>query len=137
MLFGLFIALNICGALLILHSYLAATNQTTYEVMKGTKILHVSSHTSPCLQSMEQQDGANAGEKVPYLEPFYRQYRGPKQTSLLGKELVQFIVRVCRQQGPPAPFSDGIANNLNLFFFGKKPHAYKHQTGSSVQEDAA
>ena len=92
---------------------------------------------SSCSQSLEPQDATNAGEKVPYLEPFYRQYRGPKQTSLLGKELVQFSVRVCRQQGPPAPFSDGIANNLNLFVFGKKPHAYKYQTGSPVREDAA
>ena len=95
------------------------------------------SHICPCLQSMEPQGATNAGEKVPYLEPLYRQYRGPKQTNLLGKELVQFIVRVCRQQGPPAPFSYGTANNLNLFFFGKKPHAYKHQTGSPVREVAA
>jgi len=67
------------------------------------------------------------------MQPFYTNYDGPEQQVLIGKGLYQFLSREVRGTGVPRPFScktsplKGVGENLNIFFFGKKPYPYRYQ----------
>ncbi|KAK9843488.1 hypothetical protein WJX81_005616 [Elliptochloris bilobata] len=94
---ALLAALSAFKGLVVMHSYLAASNQTTYELCRGAK--------------------------VPYLEPYYTGY-SPPGVKLRGRPLLCLAARVLRGQGPPAPFSRGLAFNLWVFFLARKPFAH-------------
>ena len=89
---------NVFGGLAVLHGYLAATSQTTWELAKG--------------------------RRVPYLRPYYEQYSGPEGFEAGPKGLASLIRQIRRGNPPPNPFSQGILENLNIFFFARKPYAY-------------
>ncbi|CAK0787991.1 hypothetical protein CVIRNUC_011213 [Coccomyxa viridis] len=93
--------LNVFGGLAIAHAYLAATAQTTYEVVKGAK--------------------------VPYLQEHYRAYAGPRGFPCSAKGVRSLLWHLMRGPLPPAPYSRGIAENLNVFFYAAKPHSYWQQ----------
>lgn len=58
---------------------------------------------------------------MPYLEPYYEGYGGPRSVRFQGRPLLGLIGRVLRGRGPPAPFSRGPAHNLSVFFLARKP----------------
>lgn len=63
--------------------------------------------------------------QVPYLKPYYDSYKGPAQFALGSKGLGSLLRELRKGNAPPAPYSVGAAENLNIFFFAKKPHVYK------------
>lgn len=89
--------------------------------------------TKSWMDEKAMQGLCGAGAKVVYLEPFYADFDGPRQQVLAGKGLYQFISREARGTGVPRPFScrngplRGIAENLNIFFFGQRPYPYSYQ----------
>ncbi|KAK9867830.1 hypothetical protein WJX84_008366 [Apatococcus fuscideae] len=84
------------------HSYLACTAQTTYELLKGAKVSYLASHYA-------SYDG-------PQMLP--HRVRGVR---LLLRQHLKF------RHPPPAPFNQGVIENLNSFFFQPKPIAYHEQ----------
>ncbi|BDA40380.1 probable palmitoyltransferase ZDHHC17 at N-terminal half [Coccomyxa sp. Obi] len=90
---------NFFGGLALLHGYLAASGRTSYEICKGAK--------------------------VPYLQPYYERYRGPAHFGLDPKGLASLLRELRKGNAPPAPYSLGVAENLNVFFFEKKPFLYR------------
>ena len=95
---------NVFAGLTLLHGYLAATGQTTYEMLKGSR--------------------------VPYLKPYYEGYAGPEQADAPPNGLAYIIRAVLSGEPPPNPFSQGLAENLNVFFFAPKPYPYMLQTSA-------
>lgn len=92
---------SLFGSLWLLHIYFVCTAQTTYEVLKGIG--------------------------VPYLSLFYATYNGPHSRQLRYSTVWPEIVRrLMIGNPPPAPFSEGLAKNLETFFFAPKPHVYKY-----------
>ena len=63
--------------------------------------------------------------QVEYLKPYYDSYKGPAQFGLTAKGLGSLLRELRKGNAPPAPYSLGAAENLNMFFFAKKPHLYK------------
>jgi hypothetical protein len=96
---GLIPLFNIFAGLTLLHSYLAATGQTTFELAKGAQ--------------------------VPYLRPYYERYTGPRSFEARPKGLAALIREVWRGNPPPNPFSQGVVENLGIFFFASKPYPYR------------
>jgi DHHC palmitoyltransferase len=94
------------GYLLILHVYLALTNQTTYEVIRGSR--------------------------VPYLSQFYSESQ--QQAYPLPHSLLKLLWDDIRGVGPPKPFSRGIAANMVLFWLNAWPrtHATVMRCGTQV-----
>ena len=62
---------------------------------------------------------------MPYLQPSYERYKGPAHLGLDPKGLASLLRELRRGNAPPAPYSLGIAENLNIFFFEKKPYLYR------------
>lgn len=62
---------------------------------------------------------------MPYLAPFYENYRGPMRPLLRGNEMQLLLQRYLQSQPPPTPFSQGFCENLNVFLFAPKPHNYR------------
>lgn len=89
---------NVFCGLSVLHGYLAATSQTTWELGKG--------------------------DHVPYLQPFYERYSGPRSFEATPKGLASLIRQIRHGNPPPNPFSRGIIENINTFLFARKPHSY-------------
>ena len=66
-----------------------------------------------------------AGAGVPYLAPFYASYKGPQMLPLHARGLRILLQHIIKYKNPPpAPFDQGISQNLNEFFFHLKPIAY-------------
>lgn len=63
--------------------------------------------------------------QVPYLQPYYEHHRGPRHFGLDPKGLASLLRELRRGNHPPAPYSLGVAENLNVFFFARKPHPYR------------
>ena len=95
--------------LLALTSYLAITNQTTYEVMKGPK--------------------------YPPLEPFYKSHTG-RPGYKLPEQLPHLLWDEITGNGPPKPFSVGVVGNLAQFFCEPWPRQYPRQSSGSDSERA-
>ena len=85
----------------MLHGYLAATGQTTYEILKGSR--------------------------VPYLKPYRQSYAGLDQVDAQQNGLAYLLKAVLSRDPPPRPFSLGVVENLNVFFFAPKPYPYTLQ----------
>jgi hypothetical protein len=85
--FGFLVSLTfflLFSYLLLLHTYLLATNQTTYEVIKGKRLAYLN----------------------PYFEGRYsRKYFLPNDSLILWWNEI-------RGRGPPKPFSKGIFKNV-------------------------
>ncbi|KAK9916920.1 hypothetical protein WJX75_008810 [Coccomyxa subellipsoidea] len=79
---------NFFGGLALLHAYLTASGRTSYEICKGAK--------------------------VPYLKPYYDSYKGPAQFALGSKGLGSLLRELRKGNAPPAPYSVGAAENLNV-----------------------
>ena len=56
--------------------------------------------------------------------PYYDNYKGPAQFRLDSKGLGLLLRELRKGNAPPAPYSVGVAENLNIFYFAKKPHRY-------------
>ncbi|CAL5225148.1 g7928 [Coccomyxa viridis] len=95
--------LNVFGGLIIAHSYLAATGQTSYEIIKGAK--------------------------VPYLQEHYRRYAGPRGFPGRPRGVLMLARETLRGNAPPAPYSRGLAENLNRFIYSPKPVSYTQTDG--------
>lgn len=68
---------------------------------------------------------APTGSQIPYLAPFYAQYHGPHRATVpFNRVLLEVLRRLRSGHPPPAPFSLGCAENLNVFFFAPKPYNY-------------
>lgn len=89
---------NVFCGLAVLHGYLAATAQTTWELAKG--------------------------HHVPYLQQFYEHYSGPSGFEPGPRGLAALIRQIRRGNPPPNPFSRGLLENLNVYFFARKPYSY-------------
>lgn len=59
------------------------------------------------------------------MQPYYERYKGPVHFGLDPKGLASLLRELRKRNAPPAPYSLGVAENLNVFFFEKKPHVYK------------
>lgn len=96
------------GSLWALHTYLLASSQTTYEVLKGIS--------------------------VPYLSTFYAMYRGPHSRQVRYSSIwPELLRRWAIGNPPPAPFSEGVARNAEIFFFAPKPYDYQYHQQSLWQ----
>ena len=65
--------------------------------------------------------------QVPYLQEHYRAYAGPRGFPCSAKGVRSLLWHLMRGPLPPAPYSRGIAENLNVFFYAAKPHSYWQQ----------
>ena len=95
---------NMFAGLTLLHGYLAATGQTTYEILKGSR--------------------------VPYMRPFYGSSAGLEQPDAPPNGLAYLLQAIISKEPPPRPFSQGVAENLNVFFFAPKPYPYTLHTSA-------
>ena len=95
---------NMFAGLTLLHGYLAATGQTTYEMLKGGR--------------------------VSYMRPFYGSNSGAEHHDAPPNGLAYLIRAILSKEPPPRPFSQGLAENLNVFFFAPKPYPYTLQTSA-------
>ena len=68
-----------------------------------------------------------AGAAIPYLAPYYENYRGPMRPIVRGSHMQLFLQRYLQGQPPPTPFSRGVPENLNIFLFAPKPYDYRHR----------
>lgn len=93
---------NMFAGLTLLHGYLAATGQTTYEMLKGGRVL--------------------------YMKPYYQSYSVTEQPDAPPNGLAYLVRAILSKAPPPRPFSQGVAENLNVFFFAPKPYPYALQT---------
>ncbi len=95
------IAAGFLGQALVLHTYLAATNQTTLELQKGASLM--------------------------YMRPYYLTHQGPHETGVTGAALLMLLWRhFIQRQPPPMPFNQGLPANLKLFFLAPKPYNYTY-----------
>lgn len=94
------VAAGFFGQKLVLHTYLAATNQTTLELLRGADLM--------------------------YMRGYYLSHHGPRKSArVTGPALLQLLWRhliLC--QPPPMPFSQGLRSNLKVFFLAPKPYDY-------------
>ena len=74
-----------------------------------------------------------AGARVPYLTEYYEHYRGPMHPLLRGNELQLLLQRYLERKPPPAPFSRGVLENLNIFLFAPKPHNHTYREPPSLE----
>lgn len=100
------------GYLLLLHTYLAASGQTTYEVIRG------------------------AG--IPALAPYYAELGGGAASNSKGYKLPNRLLRLFADEatgrGPVKPYSRGVPGNLYSFMLTSQPRQY---TLAPVRGDAA
>ncbi|KAG2442574.1 hypothetical protein HXX76_002659 [Chlamydomonas incerta] len=114
---GVLLALGVFGAafgalllpLLLLHTYLAATGQTTLELLKG--------HRLPYLM-----------RSYAVLQP-HQLVAGRPPSMLDGAGKSVSLLAVARQHlrgtPPPRPFDEGVRRNLYVFFLAPKPYPYR------------
>ena len=78
-----------------------------------------------------------AGSQVPYLAAHYANYRGPQMLPHRARAVRMLIQQHFKHKDPPpAPFDQGVLQNLNSFFFEPKPIAYhKHHKPAPVGEE--
>mmetsp|Transcript_12089 Transcript_12089/g.33979 ORF Transcript_12089/g.33979 Transcript_12089/m.33979 type:complete len:371 (+) Transcript_12089:231-1343(+) len=102
------------GYLVALHTYLMLTGQTTYEVVKGSKVPYLSAYYRPL--GFHAQRHIHLPEEFPCL--------------LIRHITSTFPPSSCcatRSPPPPAPFSLGWRRNLAVFWLRPKPHSYRLQ----------
>jgi hypothetical protein len=71
--------------------------------------------------------------QVPYLQEHYRGYGGPRGFPFKARGLVLLALEMWRGNPPPAPYSRGMAENLNIFFYAPKPYSYR-QVDEDISE---
>ena len=64
---------------------------------------------------------------MPYLARAYETYQGPMRPLLRGNQMQLMLQRYLERKPPPAPFSRGIRENLNIFLFAPKPYNYRYR----------
>ena len=62
--------------------------------------------------------------QVPYLHEEYRHYAGPRGFPWRPRGVLSLMQETLRGNAPPAPYSRGLAENLNTFIYAPKPVSY-------------
>lgn len=72
--------------------------------------------------------------QVPYLQEHYKGYGGPGGVPFKARGLVALAREMRRGNPPPAPYSRGMAENLNIFFYAPKPYSYRQVDEGSCEQ---
>ena len=67
--------------------------------------------------------------QVPYLQEHYRRYAGPRGFPGRPRGVLMLARETLRGNAPPAPYSRGLAENLNRFIYSPKPVSYTQTDG--------
>ncbi|KAL3139572.1 hypothetical protein ABBQ38_003892 [Trebouxia sp. C0009 RCD-2024] len=101
--------------LVTFHTYLAATNQTTYEMMKHSSVQYL----QPYYDALDSWD--------PPTDDAEERKAGRKRVFHLPLVWLLVYRHLSGSGCHPRPFDHGVIENLNLFLFAKKPYAHEVQ----------
>ncbi len=89
------------------------THRHTHRGEEGMHTIREASRRHPCVLG-------SVGSGVPYLRPHFEGYKGPSAVTL-PRGTARLIRRHIQGIPPPAPFSMGVLDNLNAFFYEGNP----------------
>lgn len=107
------IAAIVFTILVVFHSYLAATNQTTYEMMKHSSVQYLQPY----------YDAMGGWDPPPDIEE--ERKAGRKSKARLPFVWVMIYRHLSGKEYHPRPFDHGLVQNLNWFLFAKKPYVHR------------